>query len=55
VVDASRWRSRSESAWSFTADLTKVTALIPTHNGQLVIRETLNDRSRPACHPTGSW
>ena len=31
---------------SFTSDLSKVTALIPTHNGQSVIRETVEDLIR---------
>ncbi|HEV8700432.1 MAG TPA: glycosyltransferase [Candidatus Polarisedimenticolia bacterium] len=31
---------------SFTSDLTKVTALIPTHNGRMVIRETIEDLLR---------
>ena len=31
---------------SFTSDLTKVTALIPTHHGRLVIRETVGDLIR---------
>ena len=30
----------------FTSDLTKVTALIPTHNGREVIRETVTDLIR---------
>ncbi len=36
---------------SFTADLTKVTALVPTHNGRLVIRETLNDLLKSGLPP----
>jgi len=31
---------------SFTSDLTKVTALIPTHNGRAVIKETVEDLIR---------
>jgi len=36
---------------SFTADLTKVTALVPTHNGRLVLRETLNDLLKAGLPP----
>ena len=35
----------------FTSDMTQVTALIPTHNGRAVIRETLNDLLRAGLPP----
>ena len=36
---------------SFTSDLSKVTALVPTHNGQGVLRETLQDLLKAGLPP----